>query len=78
MPGSAVMMLSVWTAMVALLTCTFTIANRTYPERLKKMFPTSMVPIVAIYVFTIIAAAITVWESYKGTVNSFTGGGGAY
>ena len=72
---SIMLLLSVWTCLYAILSTVFTIADDTYPRNLLKIVGNSHIVAVIVYAFTLIAAAISLWEAWKATV---TGGAGVF
>jgi hypothetical protein len=67
MPSSATVLFaaSMLTSLFALLICIYTIANASYPAFLRRDEKSGMLLPATVYVAITIAAAITIWESWK-------------
>jgi len=70
---SAVVLLSVWTCLYAILSSIMTISDESYPRFYSKIGGHTVAVIV--YAFTLIAGAISLWEAWKVT---FAGGGSVF
>lgn len=68
--ASLMLIMSVWTCVYALLSSILTIADDNYPPTLLKLVGRSHTLAVIVYVLTLIAAAISLWEAWKATVGS--------
>lgn len=67
---NAMVLLSVWTCLYAILSAVFTISDDRYPTFFSKIG--GHVVAVIVYALTLVAAAITLWESWKATVTGGT------
>ena len=64
---------SLWTAAVAVLLSVFALADNKWPTEVDKVTFGKRAVAVALYVFTIVAGSVTMWEAWK---NVGYGGGG--
>jgi len=67
--------LSLWTALVAVLLSVFALADNKWPSEVDKITFRKRALAVALYVFTIVAGSVTMWEAWK-NVGYGTGGMG--
>jgi hypothetical protein len=69
---------SMWTAMVAVVLSVFSLADNRWPSEVDKITFHKRAIAVALYVFTIVAGSVTLWEAWKNT--GYGGGmmGGGY
>lgn len=63
---SALVLLSVWTCVYAILSAVFTISDDNYPKFYRNLG--GHLTAVVVYALTLIAAAISLWEAWKATM----------
>jgi hypothetical protein len=68
--------LSVWTCMMVIFLSVFALADNTWPSEIDRLTFGKRTLAVALYVISIIAGSITLWEVYKSVGGG--GGGGGY
>ena len=68
---------SIWTALFAVLLSVFALADNKWPSEVDKVTFGRRGLAVALYVFTIVAGSVTMWEAWK-TVGYGGGGGLGY
>lgn len=64
---------SIWTALVAVFLSVFALADNQWPSEVDKVTFHKRSFAVALYVFTIVAGSVTMWEAWKNS--SFSSGG---
>lgn len=69
------MIFSLWTAAVAVFLSVFALADNAWPSEVDTIAFHKRTIAVALYVLTIVAGSVTMWEAWKVTG---IGGGGAY
>ena len=77
-----VIVLSLWTAFMAVFLSVFALANNDIPKEVNQITFGKRTLAVVLYVFTIVAGSITLWEGWKsagyGGGGAIGGGGGGY
>ena len=68
---------SLWTALIALLLSVFALADNRWPDEIDKVTFGKRPIAVSLYVLTIVASSVSLWESWK-SMGGGGGGGGGY
>lgn len=56
---------TIWTAAIAVLMSVFALADNKWPDEINKVTFGKRAIAVALYVFTIVAGSVTMWEAWK-------------
>lgn len=75
MPVTATIVFAAWTAIFAILMSVFALADNTWPSEVDKVTFGKRGFAVALYVFTIIAGSLTMWDAWRNS--GFGAGGGS-